>query len=523
MKTRALKKYPLQIAFMTISFVVAMIVPFLLQYLVDNILLGGKWSDLNLWFCVSLCVALLGNAFMFYFSTFMPVRIGIKNSLILERNSLKNILRLPQPSYAEKEKGYYYNVCTNSCYAYGDLHEEIHLNLISNIFFCSCVLGVIAYISMRLFLLFLVYVVIQMIVSFCTSKPLFHIQKDVMEKQDVYLNNSRNIIENKSGINAIHVEDYFIKRFAHTSELYGKHITHYRFLEYLAHDLPGLISQCFKIVFLFSAAYMIMHHVITIGVLLMVYQYVDYLSSPVSVICSIIMRYRSNKEHIKRVDNLSEMAVAADERVYEEPDEKTFFSTASLDLSKGRLEEDHLFHMKDITLKKNGFYVIKGRNGTGKSMFLNFLLGYLSNDFSKGNYSLSDDVKKTVLLTYPFFAVNGSVEDNLFGIPRNNELESILNIDFIDEVINGSNINLSYGQQQKLSLLRVLGQEAPSYFLDEPLSNLDQTAQDHLVEYLAKQKGKKTFIVVMHDAKMDHLADQIYTIHDHILEKHASM
>lgn len=46
-------------------------------------------------------------------------------------------------------------------------------------------------------------------VSLNISKPLFDMQKNVMVKQDRYLNGIRNIIENKIGINALHREKFF--------------------------------------------------------------------------------------------------------------------------------------------------------------------------------------------------------------------------------------------------------------------------------------------------------------------------
>lgn len=514
MKTTVLKKYHGYILLMVLSFLVSMVYPYLLEYLVDHILLTGQWEHLTWWFALTFATVLLGGMTSFYFLQYTPIKLGINNTFILERTSLRNILRLSQPEYIKEEKGYYYNLCSNSCAAYGDLHEEIHLRLIGNVIFAVMILAVIFYISPLLTVFFLLYILVLAVVSLNASKPLFHMQKDVVEKQDVYLGRSRNIIENKTGINALHVEDFFSDRFHDISETYCKHILRYRFFDYLAHFMPGQISQFFKVCFLFIASMMVMRGSLTLGVLLMVYHYMDYLANPVAAICGIVMRYRSSKVHIDRVDDLDAQSQLPDQNALHKTEKEYLFKTETLDLYKGPEEQDYLFSAIKMDIKKGGLYVLKGENGSGKTMFLNFLLGNVDASFSKGDFHVSQDIDRTVMLTYPFFAVDGKLEDNLFGIPLQKSLTEILNIDFAEKEIDSSNINLSYGQQQKLSLLRVLSQDAPAIFLDEPLSNLDVQTQENVIRYLEEIKGSRTIIAVMHGQELDEVADRIYTIKD---------
>lgn len=196
----------------------------------------------------------------------------------------------------------------------------------------------------------------------------------------------------------------------------------------------------------------------------------------------------------------------------------------SFDFYKGSQPDDFLYHIDSLSLKKNGLYVIKGENGSGKSMLLNLMLGNVSPEHSRGIFSLTREIHDTAFLTYPFFAVNGSFDDNLFGITKNEALLRMLNIDFADKEITNNPINLSYGQQQKLALLRVFGTDQPTLFLDEPLSNLDTETQSQVIDYIKSLKGKKTLLVVMHSDELDACADGILWINDHkmILNKHVS-
>ena len=66
-------------------------------------------------------------------------------------------------------------------------------------------------------------------------------------------------------------------------------------------------------------------------------------------------------------------------------DQDALFQTESFDFYKGEAPEDFLYHIGQLTLKKNGLYVIKGENGSGKSMLMNLMLGNISSEYSKGN------------------------------------------------------------------------------------------------------------------------------------------
>ena len=142
---------------------------------------------------------------------------------------------------------------------------------------------------------------------------------------------------------------------------------------------------------------------------------------------------------------------------------------------------------------------IVGVNGAGKSMFLNLLFGNVKLSFSRGGFILTDEMDEAAFLTYPIFTVDGDFMKNMYEIPIDKELMHLLQVDFSDKEILSNPVNLSYGQQQKLALLRVFGLNSPILFLDEPLSNLDKKTQENVVAYIRKLKGEKTMIITLKD------------------------
>lgn len=515
MKTKELKKYPLQIIMMTITFVVNMSLPLLFSYLIDDILISKNFSMLLQWFIITFVAAILSMIMKFFFTSYNPVKIGIQNSFKLQKRSLRNVLDMNQTIYSEKDKGYYFNLCENSSAAYGDLHEELNLNMCANLIYIIGMLVFITCVNWAFGIFFVSYGVILVIISLNSAKPLYHMNRDILAVQDIYLMDMRNIIENKGNINALHAEDFFHNKFKRSAMSYEKYILRYRFFDYLCSSLPDISSQICNVAFLFIAAILVINGKITAGILVMGYQYMGYFAMPIATVCSIVMRYRSNKVHIERVDELEEEACIKKENEEFKKENELILKAENFDFYKGEEKEDFLYHIDKLELKKNGLYVIKGENGSGKSMLLNLMLGNVSVKNSKGHLSVAEDMDSTTMLTYPFFAVNGSFEDNLYGIKENKELSNLLRIDFAEKEITANPINLSYGQQQKLALMRVFGTDAPILFLDEPLSNLDVETQQEVVRYIAGLKGKKSILAVMHSDELDKIADGIVTIRDH--------
>ncbi len=467
------------------------------------------------WFVAAFVVTVVGMAMKFFFVNYNPVKIGMQNSFRLQKRSLKNILNMSQTVYAKKDKGYYFNLCENSAGAYGDLHEELYLNMCANLIYIIGMLLFVTYINWAFGIFFAVYGVVLVIIALYSAKPLYHMQKDIIEVQDVFFMDSRNIIENKGNINALHAEEFFYTRFENTTAVYEKHIVKYRFFDYLCNYLPDIVNQICNVAFLFIAGIFVMKGEITAGILVMGYQYMGYFAIPVATVCSIGMRYRSNKVHIERIDELEGEAAIAKENEAFKKENELLLKAENYDFYKGNGEGDFLYHIDKLELKKNGLYVIKGENGSGKSMLLNLMLGNVSPKESKGRLSVAKDMDAAAMLTYPFFAINGSFKDNLYGIHEDKGLGEMLRVDFAGKEITANPVNLSYGQQQKLALMRVLGTDAPILFLDEPLSNLDVETQEAVVRYIVQLKGKKSILVVMHGDELDREADGVIMIKGH--------
>ena len=71
---------------------------------------------------------------------------------------------------------------------------------------------------------------------------------------------------------------------------------------------------------------------------------------------------------------------------------------------------------------------------------------------------------------------------------------------------------LSGGERQRIGLARVFLHDAPFILLDEPTSNLDSLNEAVILQSLAKERGKKTVVLVSHRPSTVRIADQVYSV-----------
>ena len=149
-----------------------------------------------------------------------------------------------------------------------------------------------------------------------------------------------------------------------------------------------------------------------------------------------------------------------------------------------------------------------GRNGRGKTTFLNLLLG---------NYEYSGKIISSVqfdYFPYPVSDEKKQTEELLREVcPLAEEWELLKEFSYLDvdaDVLWRSFETLSKGEQTKVLLAALFLNEGHFLLIDEPTNHLDTDARKKVAEYLKKKKG---FILVSHDRRfLDECVDHILSI-----------
>lgn len=171
----------------------------------------------------------------------------------------------------------------------------------------------------------------------------------------------------------------------------------------------------------------------------------------------------------------------------------------------------------DLDLPDKGFLILKGQNGSGKSTFFKLLSKMMDPSLVKDkSFKINKKYKNDIgILFYPLFVFSGTIYENInYGKDIDSEMVDLFNLPDFNKSVISEPINLSSGEEQKISLLRLLHQEKSIYLLDEPTSNLEKEAINSLKNYIESIKKNKLIIAIMHDDKYDNIADGFINIED---------
>ena len=169
---------------------------------------------------------------------------------------------------------------------------------------------------------------------------------------------------------------------------------------------------------------------------------------------------------------------------------------------------ENIFENVSFQIDTNWKLGFTGRNGRGKTTFLNLLLG---------KYEYQGSIFASVQFSYfPYFVPDKSILaiDAVETMYPNYEhwrvQREMDKLQLDDEVLYRSYGTLSNGEQTKLQLAVLFSKENSFLLIDEPTNHLDIRGRELVSKYLS---GKKGFILVSHDrAFLDGCVDHILSI-----------
>ena len=175
---------------------------------------------------------------------------------------------------------------------------------------------------------------------------------------------------------------------------------------------------------------------------------------------------------------------------------------------------DSIFENVSFQIDTNWKLGLTGRNGRGKTTFLNLL---------RGKYEYSGSIQSSVSFDY-FPYEEGDKTRNTIEIVEEiipeyeywklqKEL-SLLDVD--EEVLYRPFTTLSNGERTKVLLAALFLKESNFLLIDEPTNHLDLSAREKVGQYLSSKKG---FILVSHDRGfLDQCIDHILSINKNNIE-----
>lgn len=189
----------------------------------------------------------------------------------------------------------------------------------------------------------------------------------------------------------------------------------------------------------------------------------------------------------------------------------------------------------DVLIEEGEIVSIVGPSGTGKSSFVDLILGQLVP--TSGEISVSDLPPRAAQESFPgaiayvpqdIYLFEGTLRDNvLLGLSnelfddkkiwralKKSELDSwVKNSGLgLDMVIAEAGVNVSGGQKQRIGIARALITNPKILILDEATSSLDRTTEQEIARTISKLRGKTTVLSIAHRVAMVEISSRVLKV-----------
>lgn len=171
---------------------------------------------------------------------------------------------------------------------------------------------------------------------------------------------------------------------------------------------------------------------------------------------------------------------------------------------------------KDVEFERGHFYLIEAASGTGKSSLCSYVYGY-RNDYQgiicfDDNNIRNQDVKQWVelrkrslsmlfqdlrLFTELTAMENVLLKNSLTGFKKKKDIKDLFYELGIGDKMDVEVGKMSFGQQQRVALIRALCQPFDFLFLDEPVSHLDEVNSKNMARIITDEASRQGAGVVV--------------------------
>ncbi len=248
---------------------------------------------------------------------------------------------------------------------------------------------------------------------------------------------------------------------------------------------------------------------------------IGYCNEPLKIIYSDLQKYKNKKNLLEKQffkNQINFMSAIELKNV-----------SFNYDNSSKKILDDVNF-----TLKKNDFIGLVGNTGSGKTTFVDILLGFLKPTKGKilvdtkekdartlnyflnigylpqENFIINDTLVTNITLNYKKEEIDKKkIQDILNSLELNNFVNTLPQN--IDTLIGENGVKLSGGQRQKVCLARLLYYNKEILILDEATNALDKVSEMNVIKLLRSLKNK-TIIMISHDFENLRFCNKLYKL-----------
>lgn len=354
--------------------------------------------------------------------------------------------------------------------------------------------------------------------TFLFQKRMEEAQTEQYVRRDTLHSTILNILNHKKAVKLARADGFFQNKIVQYYSDFLCFTLKYWRIFFCAEQLPTLVVQIGNLIMLICGIFLYMEGRLSLGMLVWVGTIGSLISEELKDLCTRFLRRMANGVSYDRVDEFDAATTTKAIGQYE-----TDAQTISLEEIGIQIGGKFLYHIPEFATENTGIILLEGANGSGKSTLLNWMLEVAPPDIvqtgADSKIRFPERLfEKTSYLSSPDILFNGTVLDNILlgetKTAKTDEIMEMLGIDFTEKQVSTRPVNLSFGEQQKVFLARVLNRSSDYFILDEPTTNLDLATKQRLADYLRRLAEEEVIILIGHEKELQTIADKIYRIEE---------
>lgn len=323
---------------------------------------------------------------------------------------------------------------------------------------------------------------------------------------------------------------------------------HYRafkkaqFLNFAIYPAIRFINQLAFIISAILGAMLVLSGGITIGFLQAYLQYINQISEPISTASYVINSIQAAMASIDRIFVILDEADEQPEATHLETISSPKGAIEFKNVQFGYTPEKILMKNVDFSVQPKKTVAIVGPNGAGKTTLVNLLMRFYEINQGAITFDGIDITKLSRQNLRNLFGMvlqntwlfEGTVADNIAYGKKDASREEIIEAAKIaqcdhfirtlpqgyDTIISSENGALSQGQQQLLTIARIILANPPVVILDEATSSVDTRTEAHIQKAMETVTENRTSFVIAHRLSTIENADLILVMKNgDIIEK----
>nr|WP_225533464.1 MULTISPECIES: ABC transporter ATP-binding protein [unclassified Enterococcus] len=319
-----------------------------------------------------------------------------------------------------------------------------------------------------------------------------------------------------------------------------------QFMNFAIYPAIRLINQLAFIISGIFGAFLVLQGTITIGLLQAYLQYINQISEPISTASYVINSIQAALAAVDRIfeilDEKEEVPENPVPKRIEQPLGKITFEQVKFGYTKEKI----LMNQVDFAVKPKQMVAIVGPTGAGKTTLVNLLMRFYELNSGRITFDGVDitDLSRSNLrgmfgmVLQNTWLFEGTIADNIAYGKMDAAREEIIEAAKIaqcdhfirtmpngyDSIISSENGSLSQGQQQLLTIARIILANPPVVILDEATSSVDTRTEAHIQKAMDEVTNNRTSFVIAHRLSTIENADLILVMKDgDIVEKGTHM